>query len=93
MSANSQEEMKMERNDEMENNDLREATSNENDTDNQNQPRIKKDELWKRLLRPFRQFLQKTFADEVGAKNKQKWSEDKIFAKLQSFSNLLQMKV
>lgn len=54
-----------------------------------NNSRVKKDEQWKSLLRPFRSFLQADFASEIKTSSKQKWSEDKLVQKLTDYANIL----
>ena len=40
--------------------------------------RVKKDEMWKHVLRPFRQHIQKMFNDLSLSKGKAKWKDDMI---------------
>eukprot|EP00347_Sterkiella_histriomuscorum_P012523 403368250 len=55
--------------------------------------RVKKDEKWKSLLRPFRSYFQQYFATEIQTSSKQKWNQDKIIKKLSDYLNILQQRI
>lgn len=62
-------------------------------TKDKSKSRVRKDELWKTILRQFRSFFQRDFIEEMAVAHKQKWKEDKIVSHIKAYNNILIEKI